>query len=58
MIVGLLGSPISSVDVYCDLIIADEDVIEKFGDDYKAYVKKVSRANFLVGIIRRFRKSE
>jgi protein-S-isoprenylcysteine O-methyltransferase Ste14 len=32
--------------------------MEKFGDDYKAYMKKVPRANFLLGIIRRFRRSE
>jgi len=43
---------------YIDLIRADKDAIEKFGDDYKAYMKKVPRANFLLGIIRRFRKSE
>jgi protein-S-isoprenylcysteine O-methyltransferase Ste14 len=56
-IVILLGVPIIPL-TYIDLIKADKDAIEKFGDDYKAYMKKVPRANFLLGIIRRFRKSE
>ncbi len=56
-IVVLLGIPIFPL-TYVDLIRADRDAIEKFGDDYKAYMKKVPRANFLLGIIRHFRKSE
>jgi len=56
-IVVLLGVPIVPL-TYIDLIKADKDAIEKFGDDYKAYMKKVPRANFLLGIIRRFRKSD
>mgnify|MGYP000184109754 CR=1 FL=1 len=51
-IVVLLGVPIFPL-TYIDLINADKDAIEKFGDDYKAYMKKVPRANFLLGIIRR-----
>lgn len=42
---------------YSDLIKADEDAIEKFGVDYRAYMNEVPRANFVLGIIRRFRKS-
>ena len=56
-IVVLLGIPIFPL-TYIDLIKADKDAIEKFGDDYKAYMKKVPRANFMLGIIRRFKKSE
>jgi protein-S-isoprenylcysteine O-methyltransferase Ste14 len=56
-IIILLGVPIIPL-TYIDLIKADKDAIEKFGDDYEAYMKKVPRANFLLGIIRRFRKSE
>jgi protein-S-isoprenylcysteine O-methyltransferase Ste14 len=55
--VVLLGLPIFPL-TYIDLVRADKDAIEKFGDDYKVYMKKVPRANFLLGIIRRFRKSE
>jgi protein-S-isoprenylcysteine O-methyltransferase Ste14 len=56
-IIILLGIPIIPL-TYIDLIKADKDAIEKFGDEYKAYMKKVPRANFLLGIIRRFRKRE
>ena len=58
-IIILLGIPIIPL-TYIDLIRADKDAIEKFGDDYTAYIKKVPRANFLLGIIRwlKRRKSE
>ncbi|MCW4037456.1 MAG: isoprenylcysteine carboxylmethyltransferase family protein [Candidatus Bathyarchaeota archaeon] len=56
-IIILLGIPIVPL-IYIDLIRADKDANEKFGDDYKAYMKEVPRANFLLSIIRRFRKSE
>jgi protein-S-isoprenylcysteine O-methyltransferase Ste14 len=56
-IVVLLGIPIIPL-TYIDLIKADRDAIEKFGDDYRAYMRRVPRANFLLGIIRRFRKDE
>jgi protein-S-isoprenylcysteine O-methyltransferase Ste14 len=51
-IVVLLGVPIFPL-IYIDLIKADKDALEKFGDNYRAYMKKVPRANFLLGIIRR-----
>ena len=54
-IVILLGVPVIPL-TYIDLIRADKDCIARFGDTYKAYMKKVPRANFLLGIIRRFRK--
>ncbi len=50
-IIIMLGIPIIPL-TYIDLIKADKDSIEKFGDDYEAYMKRVPRANFLVGIIR------
>ena len=50
-IIILLGIPIIPL-TYIDLIRADKASIEKFGDDYKAYMKKVPRANFMLGIIR------
>jgi protein-S-isoprenylcysteine O-methyltransferase Ste14 len=55
-IVILLGLPIIPL-THIDLIKADNAAIEKFGENYEAYMKKVPRANFLLGIIRRFRKS-
>lgn len=51
----LLGIPVFPL-VYVDMIKADEEAIEKFGDDYRAYMNRVPRANFLVGIIRRYIK--
>jgi protein-S-isoprenylcysteine O-methyltransferase Ste14 len=48
-IIILLGIPIITL-TYIDLIKADKEAIKKFGDDYKAYMKKVPRANFLLGI--------
>ena len=56
-IIVLLGIPIFPL-TYIDLIRADKDAIEKFGDYYEAYMRKVPRANFLLGIIRRCKKSE
>ena len=56
-IIILLGIPVVPL-THIDLIRADNDAIEKLGDDYKAYMKKVPRANFLLGIIRRYRKRE
>jgi protein-S-isoprenylcysteine O-methyltransferase Ste14 len=44
-IVVLLGIPIFPL-IYVDLIKADKDALEKFGDAYKSYMKKVPRANF------------
>jgi protein-S-isoprenylcysteine O-methyltransferase Ste14 len=54
-IIIILGIPIIPL-TYIDLIRADKDAIEKFGDDYKAYMKRVPRANFLLGIIRFLRR--
>ena len=54
-IVILLGIPILPF-TYIDLIKADKEGIEKFGDEYKIYMKRVPRANFLLGIIRRYKK--
>ena len=38
--------------MYKDIIIADQHEIEKFGDAYRQYMKKVPRANLVLGIIR------
>ena len=54
-IVILLGVPIIPL-TYIDLIREDKACVERFGDDYIAYMKKVPRANFLLGIVRRCKK--
>jgi protein-S-isoprenylcysteine O-methyltransferase Ste14 len=51
----LLGIPVIPL-TYIDLIKADKDAIDKFGDNYKQYMKKVPRANFIFGIIRLLRR--
>jgi len=50
-IIILLGIPVFPL-MYIDLINADKDAIEKFGDDYKQYMLRVPRANFILGILR------
>jgi protein-S-isoprenylcysteine O-methyltransferase Ste14 len=50
-IVILLGVTILPL-TYIDLLRADKDAIKKFGEEYNAYMKKVPRANFLIGLAR------
>jgi protein-S-isoprenylcysteine O-methyltransferase Ste14 len=54
-IVSLLGIPIFPL-TYVDLVRADKEAIQKFGDEYRAYMRRVPRANFLLGIIRLLRR--
>jgi protein-S-isoprenylcysteine O-methyltransferase Ste14 len=49
----LLGIPVLPLS-YIDLVKADEGAIEKFGEEYKVYMTKVPRANFVLGLIRRY----
>jgi protein-S-isoprenylcysteine O-methyltransferase Ste14 len=46
--------------LYIDIVMADKHEIEKFGDDYKRYMERVPRTNFILGILRilRGRKGE
>ncbi len=50
-IVVVLGIPVIPL-TYVDLLKADRDAIEKFGDAYEAYMKRVPRANFVLGGLR------
>jgi protein-S-isoprenylcysteine O-methyltransferase Ste14 len=45
---------------YLIALKADQELTEKFGDDYKRYMQKVPRINFLLGLMRllRHRKGE
>lgn len=54
-IVVLLGVPIFPL-TYIDLIKADKDASQKFGDEYRAYMERVPRMNFLIGILRYLRQ--
>jgi protein-S-isoprenylcysteine O-methyltransferase Ste14 len=51
-IVVLLGAPIIPL-TYIDLFREDEACAERFGEKYESYMKRVPRANFLLGVIRR-----
>ena len=54
-VVIVLGIPVIPL-TYIDLIKADKDAIEKFDNDYKQYMQKVPRANFVLGIMRRLQR--
>jgi len=56
-IVIMLGIPIIPL-IYIDLLKADKMLTDKFGDDYKKYMKKVPRANFILGILRILRMNK
>jgi len=56
-IVIILGIPIIPL-TYIDLFNADKDAINKFGEAYKQYIKRVPRANFLLGIILYLRRKK
>ena len=56
-IVIIIGIPIIPL-TYIDLINADKDGIKKFGDDYKQYMQRVPRANFLLGIMLYLRRKK
>jgi len=47
---------VSMVLVYADTFKTDQYCIEKFGDDYKRYVQRVPRVNFLAGVARLLRR--
>lgn len=46
--------------LYVDILIADKHELKKFGEDYKRYMQRVPRVNFLLGITRllKHRKGE
>lgn len=55
VIIALLGIP-GLIYFYISLVEGDEGGIRKFGEDYKEYMKRVPRANFILGIIRCLRR--
>jgi protein-S-isoprenylcysteine O-methyltransferase Ste14 len=52
VISGILGSAL----FYRDILREEQMTVEKFGDDYRRYMKRVPRMNFLVGILRLLRQ--
>ena len=54
---GVLGVA-GTVVVYLGCREEDKLLIKKFGDDYKGYMQRVPRMNFLLGIVRLARSSK
>jgi len=52
----VIGVPISAW-AYAELLKEEKGLIVKFGDDYRNYMQRVPRMNFLVGSIRWLRRS-
>ena len=42
--------------IYLDTFNADENCIDKFGDEYVRYMQRVPRVNFLAGLLRLLRR--
>jgi protein-S-isoprenylcysteine O-methyltransferase Ste14 len=53
----ICGVPVMIL-IYYEMIRAENDLIKKFGNEYKEYMKKVPRANFLWGIIKYLRRKK
>lgn len=45
-------SVVSMILIYIGILKQDKILVRKFGDDYKRYMQKVPRTNFLLGILR------
>jgi protein-S-isoprenylcysteine O-methyltransferase Ste14 len=53
--IGIVAMALVYIGILPD---ADQDGIKRFGDDYKRYMQRVPRVNFVTGIIRLVRRSE
>ena len=42
--------------LYLEIRAADQEGLDKFGDEYRGYMQRVPRANFLLGLIRLIRQ--
>jgi len=47
-----IGTIVAIVCCYLIILSDDEQNIEKFGDDYRRYMKKVPRINLVLGVMR------
>ncbi len=52
IILGLIAAPVYYLDTY----VEEERCIQKFGDEYLEYMKRVPRMNFLLGLWRVIRR--
>ncbi len=51
-----VGTIVAVVCCYLIILSDEEQNLEKFGDDYKRYMEKVPRIDFVVGIMRSLRR--
>ena len=56
-LIAVMGAVVI-VLLYIDILMTDKYEIEKFGEEYKDYMKRVPRTNFLLGIIRLLRRNK
>jgi len=54
--IAAIGTIVALVCCYLIILSDEEQSSEKYGDDYKRYMQKVPRMNFVVGIIRLLRR--
>jgi len=54
---SIIAGTIAFLTLYIDILRADTGCIKKFGEDYKYYMKRVPRFNFILGIFRKLRKA-
>ena len=53
----VIGTIVALACCYLIILSDEEKNLEKFGDNYKRYMQKVPRINFLLGIIRLLRRA-
>lgn len=52
LLIGLVSAGL----IYLDIQTADQEGIEKFGDEYRQYMQRVPQVNFILGLIRIIKK--
>ena len=53
---SLVAGIIAFIAFYLDTLKVDHTLIEKFGDGYKEYIRRVPKFNFLLGILKKIGK--
>jgi protein-S-isoprenylcysteine O-methyltransferase Ste14 len=52
LLIGLVSAGL----IYVDIQTADQEGIEKFGDEYRQYMQRVPQVNFILGLLRIIKK--